>query len=229
LDAEAPQDSPIFSGSDISMGSNGEYVANRSAIFFPPANITIPPGTGGGCVFSGPFSNFSVDLGPLLTPGLEPVSPKGAYNPRCLSRDLNPWITRQWMTFQNYTNLITQWSTIEFFQGVMQADPRLGPLTTKQLGVHGGGHFAVGATLTDLFTSPEDPAFFLHHAQIDRYVRQLCDKFFGARRVLFYFTGSTTNLLAIVSGRYGKVLICQTGKMPSSGPAHSSMCRPAPT
>ena len=168
LDAEAPQNSPIFSGSAVSMGSNGAYIANRNATFFPNANITIPPGTGGGCVFIGPFSNYSVNLGPLLTPGVNPVSPQGAYNPRCMSRDLNPWITSQWMTFQNYTDLITQWSTIDWFQGVMQADPRFAPVTTKQLGVHGGGHFAVGTTLTDLYTSPEDPAFYLHHAQIDR-------------------------------------------------------------
>jgi tyrosinase len=34
----------------------------------------------------------------------------------------------------------------------------------KQLGVHGGGHFGVGKPLTDLYTSPEDPVFYLHHA-----------------------------------------------------------------
>jgi tyrosinase len=123
LDAEAPQDFPIFSGSNISMGSNSKYTTNRSTAFFLNANITIPPGTGGGCIFSGPLSYYSGNLGPLLTPRLDALNSKGAYNPRCLSRDPNPWITQQWMTFQNYTNLIAQWSTIEWFWGVMQADP----------------------------------------------------------------------------------------------------------
>lgn len=36
------------------------------------------------------------------------------------------------------------------------------------LGPHGGGHFSLGATLQDLFASPQDPAFFLHHGMVDR-------------------------------------------------------------
>jgi len=74
------------------------------------------------------------------------------------------------MTFQNYTELIMQWSTFDWFQGVMQADTRFALVTTKHLGVHGGGHFAVGTTLTDLYMSSADPVFYMHHAQIDRYV-----------------------------------------------------------
>ena len=37
------------------------------------------------------------------------------------------------------------------------------------LGVHTAGHFTVGGDPGgDLFTSPGDPYFFLHHAMIDR-------------------------------------------------------------
>jgi tyrosinase len=36
-------------------------------------------------------------------------------------------------------------------------------------GVHTGGHFTIGGDPGgDIFVSPGDPAFFLHHAQIDR-------------------------------------------------------------
>lgn len=36
-------------------------------------------------------------------------------------------------------------------------------------GVHTAGHFTIGGDPGgDIFTSPGDPAFFLHHAQIDR-------------------------------------------------------------
>jgi tyrosinase len=37
------------------------------------------------------------------------------------------------------------------------------------LGVHTGGHFTIGGDPGgDLFASPADPMFFLHHAMIDR-------------------------------------------------------------
>jgi tyrosinase len=36
------------------------------------------------------------------------------------------------------------------------------------LGLHGGGHFSIGSMMQDLFSSPQDPAFMLHHAMIDR-------------------------------------------------------------
>ena len=37
------------------------------------------------------------------------------------------------------------------------------------LGVHTAGHFTIGGDPGgDLFASPADPAFFLHHAMIDR-------------------------------------------------------------
>lgn len=35
-------------------------------------------------------------------------------------------------------------------------------------GVHGSGHFLVGGVALDVFASPADPIFWLHHAQVDR-------------------------------------------------------------
>ena len=44
-----------------------------------------------------------------------------------------------------------------------------GDFATGFYGVHTGGHFTIGGDPGgDIFTSPGDPAFFLHHAQIDR-------------------------------------------------------------
>jgi tyrosinase len=33
--------------------------------------------------------------------------------------------------------------------------------------MHGAGHFAIGGDAGDLYSSPNDPVFFLHHAMLD--------------------------------------------------------------
>ena len=60
--------------------------------------------------------------------------------------------------------LILQSKNIHDFQMNLQGVPGSG-----NIGVHGGGHFTVnGDPGGDLFTSPGDPVFHLHHAQVDR-------------------------------------------------------------
>jgi tyrosinase len=36
------------------------------------------------------------------------------------------------------------------------------------LGLHAAGHFSIGGDAGDIFSSPVDPVFFLHHAMLDR-------------------------------------------------------------
>ena len=36
------------------------------------------------------------------------------------------------------------------------------------LGLHAAGHFSIGGDAGDIFSSPVDPVFFLHHAMVDR-------------------------------------------------------------
>jgi len=96
-------------------------------------------------------------------------------NPRCLKRDLNAYIAKRFTSFYNTTSLILGNSDVEHFQAIMQADPRY---VHGELGVHGGGHFTMGGDPgSDPFISPGDPAFFLHHSQIDRvfWIWQLLD------------------------------------------------------
>ncbi|QIW97365.1 hypothetical protein AMS68_002883 [Peltaster fructicola] len=166
MDAEAPQDSELFNGDQYSMGSNGDYIANRTDTWVWPQEVTFPPGTGGGCVSKGPFSNYTVNLGPLDNPYGGNVVSNYQHNPRCLVRDLNPWFSRQYNTYTNITNLIMNHNNIVDFQAEAQgyfsrADP---------FGMHGGGHWMAGgnSTLMDFHSSPGDPLFFLHHAQVDR-------------------------------------------------------------
>jgi tyrosinase len=56
--ADNPKASPFFDGSDTSMSGDGAYVAGRSSVCFPSSEmcyIQLQPGSGGGCVTSGPF------------------------------------------------------------------------------------------------------------------------------------------------------------------------------
>jgi tyrosinase len=58
---------------------------------------------------------------------------------------------------------------ISFHAAIQLHDPPKLLLTNFCSGVHTGGHFTIGGDPGgDIFTSPGDPAFFLHHAQIDR-------------------------------------------------------------
>ena len=164
LDASAPQDSPLFTGDAYSMGSNGAYIASRSGVYLGNQNVVIPPGTGGGCITSGPFSNYTANLGPLDTTDLGDFD----YNPHCVTRDLNSWVSTRFTSWENVTTLLLNNNYVEAFQGVMQADSNY--LPTGNFGVHGGGHFTLGSqsTMSDFESSPADPVFYLHHGMIDR-------------------------------------------------------------
>ncbi|KAK7984787.1 hypothetical protein PG996_005974 [Apiospora saccharicola] len=149
--------SPLFDGSDLSMSGNGEKIAHQGL-------IGVPTGNGGGCVQTGPFKNMTVNLGPI-SPAISPA-PKAnprrdgfGYNPRCLRRDISNQLSSRYLTAQSVVNLITQSPGIALFQNTMQALNN----------VHTSGHFTIaGDPAGDFYVSPGDPAFYLHHAMIDR-------------------------------------------------------------
>ncbi|KAK3904935.1 hypothetical protein C8A05DRAFT_13240 [Staphylotrichum tortipilum] len=166
--AKDPANSPLFDGSEGSMGGNGAKEAHQG-IPIPgaprPYNM-IPPADGGGCVTTGPFKNMTVNLGPLA-PTLQitrnPRSDGLGANPRCLRRDVNKNAAA--VTTANYTyDLITNNKEIYWFQTVME-----GQFPQGKWGVHAGGHYTVsGDPAGDFYVSPGDPVFWLHHAMIDR-------------------------------------------------------------
>mgnify|MGYP003662578300 FL=1 len=80
-------------------------------------------------------------------------------NPRCLRRDIGPYLCKNQATPALIAQLINNAKSIGPFQDTMQASP----------GVHTAGHFTIGADPGgDFYTSPNDPAFWLHHGMIDR-------------------------------------------------------------
>lgn len=166
-DAEALHESEIFNGDEYSMGSNGEYIAGRTDTYLGLQDINFPPGTGGGCVYSGPFSNvtgYSTNMGPIASPYDNNVQGHFDYNPRCLVRDLNSWFSSRYNTYTNVADLVLGEDSVQYFQALMQ-----GYLGDNKLGVHGGGHWLGGgpSQLEDFFSSPSDPLFYIHHAMID--------------------------------------------------------------
>ncbi len=157
LSWQDPRKSTVFDGSPTSLGSNGKPIphgpTNLTAFGL---NLEIAPATGGGCVYSGPFKNYTVNLGPLA---FAPVDGDNGldYNPRCLSRDLSlVWSNNTKPT--HVVSLISGCADLGCFDTVLEALD----------GVHAGGHFTIGGIGLDAFASAGDPAFYLHHTQVDR-------------------------------------------------------------
>jgi tyrosinase len=154
--------SPLFDGSETSISGNGLKVPQTSINYTVPG-LPVPiylvrnPGTGGGCVHDGPFANFTVNLGPVApNPHPNPEDPYGLrYNPRCLRRDFSPNLSQAALTYKNVTDLL-QSPDIHIFR----------PLLERSM--HPLAHATIGGELSDLFTSPGDPAFFFLHSQVDR-------------------------------------------------------------
>lgn len=124
-DVNSPRNSPVFDGSDTSLGGDGDAISHAGyELTFPgqTAPASFPPGTGGGCVNTGPFAGMQTHLGPVILPNfgttnLTSVPDPYADNPRCLKRDLNPYIAQHYTSFRNSTELILQKTNIADFQG----------------------------------------------------------------------------------------------------------------
>jgi len=144
-----PINSPVFDGSPYSMSGNGIYEPHNctnaiDSTASPPVNC-IPPGEGGGCVVTGPFKNYTVDIAPL-DPGLEVPEIQAAvsfltYDPRCLRRDISVWVSSNWTRDIDVYNLIeNNGSDIYWFQTIMQGNF----FKDGFYGVHVGGHYTIG-------------------------------------------------------------------------------------
>ncbi|EOA86895.1 hypothetical protein ACJQWK_08475 [Exserohilum turcicum] len=178
--ADDPMKSPTFDGSATSLGGNGVLGCTNQTFYGIPTNaepkIKIPKGKGGGCVTSGPFKDWSVNLGPVFTDSLcTPPNPISdfmdpnvglGHNPRCLKRDISSWTSSQWTNDEMVVKLLNSPDMKTFWSQMQGGDPAF---DNNFMGVHTAGHFTVGGDPgSDFFTSPGDPYFFFHHGQIDR-------------------------------------------------------------
>ncbi|KAF3931414.1 Tyrosinase [Dactylella cylindrospora] len=140
---------PLFDNK-TGFGGNGPYADGDNP-------FGVPERSGGGCVPKGPFAwpKWSVNLGPGASL---------AYNPRCLTRD--------------FSRPMMAWGTTDLVNWVMNVSSysefayRLENVPVFTIpNVHGAGHFGVGGALGalgDVYASPGDPIFYLHHATLDK-------------------------------------------------------------
>ncbi|EKD12593.1 putative tyrosinase central domain protein [Drepanopeziza brunnea f. sp. 'multigermtubi' MB_m1] len=147
---------PLFDGSETSISGNGKAVAHSSYVLIPTPtviNSTATSGTGGGCLTSGPFANFTINLGPFGAP----VQDGFAYNPRCLTRDFRDGVLPASLSYDNVTLALSQ-DDLQSFTNQIEAGTAL----------HNNGHTTTGGVQDDLWGSAQDPVFHFHHAQVDR-------------------------------------------------------------
>ncbi|KAI1813920.1 Di-copper centre-containing protein [Poronia punctata] len=163
---ENPAKSPLFDGSETSFSGDGAYVPHNGSVT-ANGNVWIPSGKGGGCVTSGPFVDYQINLGPVfpIQDGMAPAPEKLGYNPHCLSRDLSSYTAVNWLTLENILNITAGPASrsVLLFQNELQ-----GRFTDGFLGLHTAGHGVMGGVSGDLYGSPVDPVFWLHHAMVDR-------------------------------------------------------------
>lgn len=153
------------------MSSNGDAIPHgplNISINLPPlvpTTISIPSGTGGGCVTKGPFANATVKYGPINV-GLRPQDLNNpdnfAYKPHCLKRDLNVRLFQQSASPDAVQALLSA-PNVTAFNAIVDYGAKPGVIST-----HGAGHLGTGGEMADTFSSTGDPIFFFHHAQLDR-------------------------------------------------------------
>ncbi|KAH7103715.1 tyrosinase central domain protein [Auriculariales sp. MPI-PUGE-AT-0066] len=162
--------SPIFDGSEFSMGGNGADLSDVELATVPPCrvgNISCPLGQGGGCVTEGPFKDYKIrylPASPLEMRNPDPAIPKTAFHvqERCFSRMLNQFIGSHWQV-QPTLDFLMEQPNVEKFQAAFDE-----AFDETKPGLHPFGHWVLGPTGADIFSSPADPAFFLHHSQVDK-------------------------------------------------------------
>lgn len=86
------------------------------------------------------------------------------YNPRCLRRDISSYVSKGWLKDSDSFDLISGYRDPASWNYRLNGD-----FANGYLGVHSAGHFTWGGDPGgDFMNSPADPAFWLHHAYIDR-------------------------------------------------------------
>lgn len=147
--------SPIFDGSDTSMGSDGSFIKHNGSVG-GAGKIFLPSGEGDVCITSGPSKNVQTNFGPN--------SPTMASEVKSTKHFFTNYASSNWLTTDNLYNLTlgSASKNIATFQNELQ-----GRFDQGFLGLHAAGHFSIGGDAGDFFSSRNDPVF-MHHSMLDR-------------------------------------------------------------
>ncbi|CAL3970530.1 unnamed protein product [Diplocarpon coronariae] len=149
---------PLFDGTPLSLGGNGLYSPGNGPYTFEPTTgyrkKNIAPGTGGDCVISGPFADRLIKLGPHGPPLRSSLD---GLSSRCLRRDFRDSMLQTYLRYPQVADLMKQ-NDLLAFDRIMAHGTNL----------HDSGLRAIGGECDDLWSCPQDPAYYFHHAQIDR-------------------------------------------------------------
>ncbi|KAG5657919.1 hypothetical protein KAF25_007952 [Fusarium avenaceum] len=114
------------------------------------------------CVKDGPFTgNASLNIGP---------SESYAKNPRCLTRAITEDVfdgSSKWEDIYPPTMSRKNHVQLQAFIDGLDFIPDEDKLSMGVSNPHSMGHSGIGGDLMDIFSSPNDPLFWLHHTQLD--------------------------------------------------------------
>lgn len=103
-------------------------------------------------------------IGPLTNVGGPRVKNPLDFNPRCITRDLSSFIAKNYQSENLILELILKSESLLDFQNDLQVNNQ-----QDLMSLHQAGHFVFGGDpSTDIFVSPGEPMFFLHHAMVDK-------------------------------------------------------------
>ncbi|KAK5058619.1 hypothetical protein LTR84_010882 [Exophiala bonariae] len=155
--------SAVFDGSEYSMSGDGVYVDSGPIVLAP--TLSLPHGSGGGCVTNGPFAGWERTMADistsLIVQGLPLPDTAFNLNRSCLTRDLNTFAAQTWT---NYTALYQALNadSLQTFDELIN-----GVVGGGSLGLHSGAHFIVGSPGSSIFVSVMDPIWWPLHAMLD--------------------------------------------------------------
>ena len=163
--ADNQSQSPLWQPSPRSFGTDGAYLKTgpifEEFLGLPePFNSTRAPGTGGGWVTDGAFGNqtgYTLNIGPVQpsnstifnTNNTPPYIYGQRYNPRPLRRDFLQAISTKMLNYTMLARLMMQDSIHTFH-----------PMLENPDGVHVAGHYFIGGDAGDVYSSPNEPAFW---------------------------------------------------------------------
>lgn len=170
--------SPLFDGSDTSMGGDGAYDPGAQPVKYRPGTTDpFPSGTGGGCMATGPFVGLVVPFATRVA-GFDPANASMlelSYQPHCLRRSLASEIMTQYGNQWVVDQIVNNTDTIADYQFALDAFSVIPPPSFQWpkdqfgswIGVHSGAHTALGYESYIPLSTVQEIAFFHHHGMVD--------------------------------------------------------------